>query len=72
MRVVFELRDHEGAMDANGHLVACVDDTDREPLGDPTIAYPRWRPHLVEFQSALYPFLVADPACPHLAPWSPA
>ncbi len=28
----------------------------------------RWSPE--EFERA-YPYLVADPACPHLAPWSP-
>lgn len=25
-----------------------------------------------ELNTMLYPFLVADPVCPHLAPWSPA
>ena len=45
--------------DPHGHHPNCVDDTD-VPI------------HLNRFLPGLYPYLIADPACPHLAPWSPA
>jgi hypothetical protein len=27
---------------------------------------------MMEATDVAYPYLMADPACPHLAPWSPA
>jgi hypothetical protein len=30
------------------------------------------RPVLLDSLAHMYPYLMADPACPHLAPWSPA
>lgn len=60
------------SMDANGHLIACVDDTHREPRDSKARTGYNLRPVLVNFQPDLYPYLVADPCCPHLAPWSPS
>ena len=50
------------AEDGDSLLVLWVQDG--EPVGA-NEDYLRHKPHR-------YPYLMADPACPHLAPWSPA